>query len=111
MSACPFCQPPEIPIAENAVALAIDDKYPVSPGHCLIISRRHVSTIFALPGEEYLGCFQLVRTVKELLERRYSPAGFNLVVNSGTAAGQTVDHAHIHVVPRFEGDLLQLKML
>jgi diadenosine tetraphosphate (Ap4A) HIT family hydrolase len=106
MLACPFCQPQEMIVAENEVALAIADKHPISLGHCLVIPRRHVSSIFDLPSEEYMGYLQLVRTLKNLLSARHSPAGFNLAVNDGKAAGQTVEHAHIHLVPRYEGDLL-----
>lgn len=107
MKGCPFCRHQEAPLAENEVALALDDKHPISPGHCLVIPRRHVPSVFALSLEEYLGCFALVRTVKQLLESRHSPAGFNLAVNNGPAAGQTVEHAHIHVVPRYPGDILK----
>lgn len=107
MTACPFCEAMESPLAENDVALAIDDKHPISPGHCLIIPRKHVPSIFALSLEDYLGCFALVRTVKQLLETRHAPAGFNLAVNNGSAAGQTVEHAHIHVVPRYPGDAVK----
>ena len=111
MSPCPFCASVETPLAENEVALAIADRHPISPGHCLIIPRQHATSIFTLSLEEYLRCFALVRDVKHLLETRYSPAGFNLAVNSGPAAGQTVEHAHIHVVPRYPGDALKPESL
>ena len=107
MTVCPFCGPQKSPLAENETALAIDDKRPISPGHCLIILRQHVPSIFMLPLDAYLGCFALVRTVQELLASSRCPAGFNLVVNNGAAAGQTVEHAHIHIVPRYPGDLLK----
>lgn len=107
MNACPFCGPEEIPVAENDVALVIGDKHPISPGHSLVIPKRHVTAIFALSIEEYLGCFALVRSAWQLIESRYSPVGFHLLVNNGTAAGQTVEHAHIHVVPRYLGDSLK----
>ena len=87
MSGCPFCGSEEIPFAENDVAMVIGDKRPISPGHSLVIPKRHVTSIFALSMDDYLACFALVRTVQELLESRHSPAGFNVVVNNGTAAG------------------------
>ena len=107
MSNCPFCQPQENILAENEFALAIADKHPLSQGHCLVVPNQHISSIFDLPLEEYAECFQLVRTVKMELDNRHSPAGFNLSVNNGRVAGQTVERAHIHVVPRYEGDLLK----
>ena len=111
MSNCPFCQPQENILAENEFALAIAAKHPLSQGHCLVVPNQHISSIFDLPLEEYAECFQLVRTVKMELDNRHSPAGFNLSVNNGRVAGQTVERAHIHVVPRYEGDLLKLNGL
>jgi diadenosine tetraphosphate (Ap4A) HIT family hydrolase len=107
MRACPFCHPPGPPLAETAHAFAISDKHPISPGHSLIVPRRHVPSIIALDDHEYNDCFALVRSLKALLETRHHPAGFNLAVNDGAVAGQTVQHAHIHIVPRYPGDLLQ----
>ena len=107
MTGCPFCGVQESLLAENDHAIAPADKHPISKGHSLIIPRQHVPSIFDLSSEEYVGCFDLVRTVRQLLERKYSPAGFNLAVNDGRAAGQTVAHAHVHVVPRYPGDCLK----
>src|ERR1035441_3820434 len=72
-----------------------------------VVPKQHISSIFDLPLEGYAGCFQLMRSVKKELNNRHSPAGFNLSVNNGRVAGQTVEHAHAHVVPRYEGDLLK----
>jgi diadenosine tetraphosphate (Ap4A) HIT family hydrolase len=107
MTACPFCDPTESPLAETAHAFAIGDKHPISRGHCLIVPRRHVSSIFVLDDNEYKECFALVRSLKALLETRHHPAGFNLAVNDGIAAGQSVQHAHIHIVPRYPDDTLR----
>jgi diadenosine tetraphosphate (Ap4A) HIT family hydrolase len=107
MTACPFCHLPGPPLAETAHAFAISDQHPISPGHSLIVPRRHVPSIFALDDHEYNDCFALVRRFKALLETRHHPAGFNLAVNDGAVAGQTVQHAHIHIVPRYPGDLLR----
>ena len=107
MSGCPFCNPQESLLVANESAHAINDKHPISPGHCLVIPKRHVASIFALSVNEYLRCFELVRSVKDLLQAQHSPAAFNLAINDGPAAGQTVEHAHIHVVPRYAGDTLK----
>jgi diadenosine tetraphosphate (Ap4A) HIT family hydrolase len=102
---CPFCNPDRKTIVANKYALAILDGFPVSQGHALVIPRRHVPTIFDLNTDEYTGCFALVREVKILLEDRHSTNAFNIGVNCGEVSGQTVDHAHIHVIPRYSGDV------
>jgi diadenosine tetraphosphate (Ap4A) HIT family hydrolase len=102
---CPFCNPDREPLAENEFAFAIPDKYPVSPGHTLIISRRHVSDYFVLSNEEKQACWDLVDEMKEKLEAEHSPDGWNIGINTGSVAGQTVFHVHIHLIPRFEGDM------
>lgn len=105
MNGCPFCDLAEPVLVRYEHALAINDKNPISPGHSLIVPTVHIQSIFALPLEKYQGCFELLRTLKERLEESYSPVGFDVVVNTGQAAGQTVDHAHIHLVPRYPEDL------
>jgi diadenosine tetraphosphate (Ap4A) HIT family hydrolase len=102
---CIFCALDRPTIAENAHAVAVGDGFAVSPGHALIIPKRHATTIFDLTEAEYVGCFKLVKVVKALLEELHHPDGFNVGVNSGEAAGQTVMHAHIHVIPRYKGDV------
>jgi ATP adenylyltransferase len=102
---CIFCNPEREIIVENAMAIAVYDSYPVSPGHALVLPRRHVITIWELEGEEYDACFRLVRELRPLLEMRYGPDGFNVGANCGAAAGQSVWHAHIHVIPRYTGDV------
>ncbi len=90
---------------ENGYAFSIRDRYPVSTGHSLIIPRKHVTNVFDLPFDDYHACFDLVRAVRELLEREHRPGGFNIWVNCGTVAGQTVAHAHVHLIPRYPGDV------
>jgi len=102
---CPFCRGDRLSLAENDYAFVIEDKYPVSPGHCLVIPKAHAPTIFDLSTEEYTACFDLVRIVKELLLSKYRPDGFNIGTNCGESAGQTVRHAHLHVIPRYTGDV------
>jgi len=104
MAECIFCKPQREILAENEHAIAVFDTYPVSPGHSLILPRRHAVTVWDLPEDEYLACYALVRELKPVLEARFKPDGFNVGVNCGEAAGQSVWHAHIHVIPRFKGD-------
>ena len=101
---CIFCRPGRTILAENASGIAVYDKHPVSPGHALIIPQRHAVTVFDLTEREYADCFQLARDVQPLLQERFKPDGFNIGANCGEAAGQSVWHAHIHVIPRYKGD-------
>jgi len=104
---CPFCFPDaemEL-ITESATAYAIFDKYPVNKGHALIIPKRHVDSYFDLTFREQSACTFMLNFVKELLQKRYNPDAFNVGINIGVAAGQTVHHAHIHLIPRFKGDV------
>ena len=101
---CLFCKPQREILAENERAVAVPDTYPVSPGHALILPRRHAVTIFDLEPEEYADCFALARDLRPILQARFNPDGFNVGANCGEAAGQSVWHAHIHVIPRYKGD-------
>ena len=103
---CPFCSlPPERVLASNALAFVIRDGYAVSPGHTLIIPRRHVGSFFEISEEERAAMLALLDGQKRALDAEYSPAGYNVGINDGAAAGQTVPHLHIHLIPRFAGDL------
>lgn len=103
---CIFCHTAdEKLVAENALAQAVYDTYPVSPGHTLIVPRRHAATIWDLTDEEYAACFALVREARAILEARHKPDAFNVGANCGEAAGQSVWHAHIHLIPRYKGDV------
>ena len=102
---CPFCNPDREVIVENEEAIAVYDGFPVSEGHALVIPRQHVATIFNLTDQEYAACFALLRQVTEILQERHSTPDFNIGVNCGEVAGQTVNHAHIHVIPRYQGDV------
>ena len=92
-------------IIENENAFAIYDGFPVSKGHVLVIPKRVVAEIFDLNDEEYSSCFNLVKEVKKILEEEFKPDGFNIGINNGEKAGQTIFHAHIHVIPRYSGDV------
>ena len=122
---CPFCtiNPTRI-LASNTHALAIMDGFPISPGHALIVPKRHVASLFEATREEREALFDLLEEERELLlnpaceggEANPSqppflkgrsvqlPDGFNIGINDGTAAGQTVMHLHIHLIPRYAGD-------
>jgi ATP adenylyltransferase len=102
---CPFCHVDREIIIENQHAMAILDLYPVSAGHSLVIPKIHITSVFDLPNPVYGACFNLVRELKEILQSRYNPDGFNVGINCGIPAGQTVMHAHIHVMPRYRGDI------
>jgi diadenosine tetraphosphate (Ap4A) HIT family hydrolase len=104
---CPFCSPDserEL-IVESATAYAIYDKFPVNKGHALIIPKKHCSDYFDLTFREQSACIFMLNQVKKLLEKRFNPDGFNVGINIGINAGQTVDHVHIHLIPRYEGDV------
>ena len=102
---CLFCSaPPEQVLIEHSHALALRDSYPVSPGHSLIIPRRHVVTFFDATDEERLAMLKLLDEMKTRLDREHKPDGFNIGINNGAAAGQTVMHLHIHLIPRYAGD-------
>lgn len=102
---CIFCELDRPVIAANALARAFHDAFPVSPGHTLIVPLRHVRTIFETTPEEYAACFALAREVQAMLAAELTPDGFNLGVNCEVAGGQSVWHAHIHLIPRFAGDV------
>ena len=104
---CSFCFPDaelEL-ITESATAYAIADKFPVSNGHTLIIPKRHVENYFDLTFREQSACIFMLNYVKEILQERFQPDGFNIGINIREAAGQTVPHAHIHLIPRYQRDV------
>ena len=105
MANCVFCNSKHERIAENEVAIAIFDAFPVNPGHALIIPKRHVADFFELSESERNACFALVAEVKSILDSMHKPDGYNVGVNVGKAAGQTVFHVHIHLIPRYAGDV------
>ncbi len=104
---CVFCEIVSYKnhLAENSHAVAFPDAFPLSPGHTLIVPRRHETGYFALTEEEQAAVWALIPQVKTLIEGTNAPAGYNLGVNSGVAAGQTIAHIHLHVIPRYPGDV------
>lgn len=105
-SHCPFCRGLEARVFAHAeLAIALWDGYPVSPGHALIIPRRHIATWFETTESEQSALLALVNKAKEVIDQRHRPDGYNIGINCGAAAGQTVFHLHIHLIPRFTGDV------
>ena len=92
-------------LAETKLSLAFLDDFPVSKGHSLVIPKRHVASFWEMTTEEYADAFSLVRQVKALLQEKFQPDGFNVGVNCGEVAGQSVFHAHIHLIPRYARDV------
>jgi len=106
MKKCIFCDRESLEIiAENDLALAFFDACPVSEGHALIIPKRHVETYFDATPEEHGAISLLAGVVKNMLEKELSPDGYNIGANIGPAAGQTVFHFHVHIIPRYRGDV------
>lgn len=104
---CPFCHllPQQEILVENRTARAFLDAFPVSRGHTLIVPRRHVANYFELKSEEIAHIHELSLACRDILRHRYEAQGFNLGVNVGPVAGQSVFHCHVHVIPRYAGDV------
>ncbi len=106
LSDCIFCNKDKLNpvLAENEQVFAIKDEYPVSEGHTLIITQKHTQNYFQLSPEEKKALWDMADQLKDQLQEQYQPDGFNLGINIGRAAGQTIDHVHLHLIPRYEGD-------
>jgi diadenosine tetraphosphate (Ap4A) HIT family hydrolase len=103
---CPFCEPDEDRVwLENSVGLVLWDAFPVTRGHTLVVPRRHVDSIYELTADEQSAMWGLVADARQRLTADLHPDGFNIGVNDGPEAGQTVTHAHVHVIPRYQGDV------
>ena len=105
MSSSPFLRiPASERVAANTLAFAVRDRYPVSPGHTLVVPRRHIATWWEATPAERAALLELVEEVKAHLDAELHPDGYNVGFNDGAAAGQTVGHLHVHVIPRYAGD-------
>ncbi len=105
---CPLCERIAAGefVAENALAVAIWDAFPLNPGHVLVVTRRHCGDLFALSRDEQEALWALLPRARTAIEATHGGAdGYNVGVNVGAAAGQTVDHVHVHLVPRSQGDV------
>lgn len=103
---CPFCEVSDSEIVlNNELCFARWDKFPVSDGHALIIPFRHFSNYFDATQHEKNAIWSLVEDMKHEIRQEHSPDGYNIGVNIGRAAGQTIPHLHVHIIPRYEGDM------
>ncbi len=104
---CVFCEKVENKdyLKENETAVSFLDSYPLTEGHTLIIPKRHISEIFNLDSKEYTDIWEIINATNKSLTDTLSPDGFNIGVNVGKEAGQTIDHAHLHLIPRYKGDI------
>ena len=101
---CIFCHPKQLMIV-GEYAYSMKDEFPVSNGHCLVIPKRHVESIFELSDDELKDLYVVLKQTKDKLENDYTPDGFNIGINYKEAGGQTIPHAHIHIIPRYNGDV------
>ena len=105
-SKCPFCQiTSDRFVMLNQYSIAFLDSFPISKGHTLVIPLQHVSSIYDLPEDRQADLWHLAARIRHQLQQDLHPDGFNIGLNDGPAAGQTINHAHIHVIPRFKGDI------
>lgn len=95
---------PESIVLENERCVAFLDRFPLTRGHTLVAPKSVVSSLYDLPAEWQAEVWDVVRRVRDILGARYQPDGFNIGLNDGPAAGQTVPHAHVNVIPRYRGD-------
>ena len=104
---CPFCSPDveQDILLENELAYAIFDRFPVNNGHVLVIPRAHQGNFFGMPELIRNACMSLLQEAMRMVQERFHPDGFNVGINIGEAAGQTIDHVHIHLIPRYTGDV------
>ncbi|NLE65694.1 MAG: HIT family protein [Elusimicrobia bacterium] len=108
MSDCIFCK--GLPrVMENDLCYALYDIHPVSPGHALIIPKRHFEQIFEATSEEMTAIRDLLVRMKGEIDSERSPDGYNVWVNCGEAAGQIVMHAHLHLIPRYRGQAVDVR--
>ncbi|WP_394708386.1 HIT family protein [uncultured Desulfuromusa sp.] len=102
---CPFCYVDEArQLFSNDFAISIADTFPVTRGHCLIIPKRHFTSFFESTEEERTALWVLADQTRQYLITEYAPDGFNIGINDGVSAGQTIMHLHIHLIPRYLGD-------
>ena len=91
-------------VFENKSVFVFYDHFPVSKGHCLIIPKRHIPDYFSLNQEELMDIDEAIHQMKTVLDQQFQPDGYNIGINNGMAAGQTVMHLHVHLIPRYEHD-------
>lgn len=103
---CLFCElREERIISECSLTITFLDTYPASPGHTLIVPKRHVATYFETTEAEQIAISKAILVAKIILDEEFSPDGYNIGVNNGEAAGQSIKHLHVHLIPRYSGDV------
>ncbi len=102
---CLFCKDAKGVSLDNKLAYSARDRYAVSPGHTVVVPKRHVAEFFDLTQDEVAACMDLINKEKELIDKEFNPDGYNIGVNIGPAAGQSILHVHIHIIPRYKGDV------
>lgn len=105
-NSCIFCKGKIDPLIVGEHCVSLLDQFPVSEGHCLVVPKRHVISIDDLTDVELKDLYTVLQQTKHMLCEVYQPDGFNIGINEGEAAGQTVEHLHIHIIPRYEGDVV-----
>lgn len=108
MEDCLFCKwvnEKERIVLENELAFAVFDEFAVSKGHMIFMTKRHVKDFFETTKEEKDAIFELIDKAKEIVDKRYKPTGYNIGMNCGVSAGQSVMHVHVHLIPRYDGDV------
>lgn len=108
MEDCLFCnwrEEKEKIVLENELAFARFDEFPVNEGHLLFMTKRHVKDFFGTTPEEKQAIFELVDEAKKLIDSQFHPTGYNIGMNCGLSAGQSVMHVHVHLIPRYDGDV------
>lgn len=106
---CPFCQIIRAEgrslLYEGEFFVGFYDKYPVNEGHTLLVPRQHLLSVAELPGEKGKNLVEAINKLQNLLQSKYDPDGFNIGLNEGRAAGQSIEHLHWHLIPRYSGDV------
>jgi diadenosine tetraphosphate (Ap4A) HIT family hydrolase len=106
MNACPFClMTPDKIVAQSSLSFTIRDTLPVSSGHTLVLPKRHFASIFEATKDEVAALWEALQQARNGLLKEFSPDGFNIGINDGLASGQTILHLHIHLIPRYKGDM------
>ena len=103
-SNCIFCRKVDL-IYEGDLIYISQDKYPVSPGHLLIVPKRHVPNYFDCTNNEVAELWDALHLAKQIIENDHKPDSYNIGVNVSKVAGQSIPHTHIHLIPRYEGDV------
>ncbi len=103
-SLCELCAPHDV-VHENALAFARYDNNSLSRGHVLVVPRRHVANFFAMTTGEQLAVLALLNEAQASCQAQHSPDGYNIGVNVGKAGGQSRMHVHVHLIPRYSGDV------